>query len=105
MDGVIKLIGTAQRTQDENGMWRSTPSEKDIFCKVESVTRSEFYGGGRNGLNPEYVFTVFRGDYDGETVLEYDGNKYGIYRTYITDGDYIELYAERKGGTNGEGNS
>lgn len=105
MDGVIILIGAAQRTRDENGVWRATPVTRQVFCKVESVTRSEYFGGGRNGLNPELVFTVFRKDYEGETTLEYEGNRFGIYRTYIADGDYIELYAERKGGTNGsEGN-
>jgi len=35
-------------------------------------------------------------------VLEYKGNRYGIYRTYIGRNDTIELYAERKGGTNGK---
>ena len=38
----------------------------------------------------------------GETVCEYNGESFSIYRTYETDSDYIELYVERKGGTNGE---
>jgi hypothetical protein len=43
---------------------------------------------------------VFFGDYDGERLLEYNGKRYGIYRTYHGRGDQIELYVERKGGTN-----
>lgn len=105
MDGVITFLTAAQRTQDENGVWKTTPGTRQVFCKVESVTRAEFFGGGRNGLNPEYVFTVFSGDYQGEDALIYEGRPYGIYRTYIAEGDYIELYAERKGGTNGKGDS
>jgi hypothetical protein len=50
-------------------------------------------------LNPEYVFTVFFADYEDETVCEFHGKRYAIYRTYH-DGDQMELYAERKGGTN-----
>ena len=101
MDAVLILVGKT-RTQDEYGMWKETPTDRQIFCQVESVTRAEFFDGGRNGLNPEFQFTVFAGDYNGETVCKYEDKQYGIYRTYRVPGtDYMELYAERKGGTNG----
>ena len=79
-----------------------TPTKTEVFCECHSITRNEFFEAGRNGLNPQFEFTVFAGDYNGETVCEYNGLMYSIYRTYKTDGDYIELYVERKGGTNGE---
>lgn len=87
------------RTQDRYGVWQTAETTRDVFCEVESVTRSEFFDAGRNGLNPEYVFTIFFDDYEDETVCEYKGKRYGIYRTYH-DSDDLELYAERKGGTN-----
>ena len=98
---VITLIGYTQ-TQDENGVWRQTPQERIVYCQVDSVTRAEFYEGGRNGLNPEYRFTMFAYDYQGEDTVRYNGRAYGIYRTYMGRDDTIELYAERKGGTNGK---
>lgn len=97
---VITLIGQT-KTQNEYGVWESTETQKDVFCDVSSVTRAEFFDGGRNGLNPEYVFTMFYGDYNGETIAEYNGKRYAIYRTFHARTDVIELYAERKGGTNG----
>ena len=101
MDAVLILVSKT-RTQDDYGMWKETLTERQIFCQVESVTRAEFFDGGRNGLNPEFQFTVFAGDYNGETVCKYEDKQYGIYRTYRVPGtDYMELYAERKGGTNG----
>lgn len=100
MDTVIKLISQT-RTQGQDGVWTATTTSKEVFAQVNSVTRQEFYEAGRNGLNPEYQFTVFHGDYDDEEILEYEGKRYGIYRTYHIPGtDYLELYAERKGGTN-----
>lgn len=81
------------------------PTKKEVFCEKHSVSRSEFFNAGRNGLNPQFVFTMFAGDYDGETECEYDGDTYSIYRTYLTDSDYIELYVERKGGMNGKNNA
>lgn len=97
---MIKLIGTTY-AQDSTGVWRETPTERTVMCQVNSVTRSEFFDGGRNGLNPEFVFTMFQGDYDGESIVEYAGKTYSVYRTYLRRTDTIELYVERKGGTNG----
>lgn len=97
---VLTLIGTT-RTQDEYGIWRETPTARNVFCQVNSITRSEFFDAGRNGLNPEFMFSMFAGDYEGERACEYRGQKYSIYRTYLGRNDVIELYAERKGGSNG----
>lgn len=96
---VLTLIGKT-KTQNDYGVWVETETSRDVFCDVSSVTRQEFFDGGRNGLNPEYVFTMFFGDYEGETVCEFNGKRYAIYRTYHAKTDVIELYVERKGGTN-----
>lgn len=98
---VIKLIKTVQ-TQDDFGVWRPAETEREVFAQVNSVTRSEFFEGGRNGLNPEYVFTMFEADYEDERIVEYNGLRYAVYRTYIGRNDTLELYAERQGGTNKE---
>lgn len=97
---VIKLIST---TVDKNdyGIDVVTETEREVYCNVRSVDRREFHEAGRNGLNPEFVFTMFFGDYDGEAVVEYHGSRYAVYRTYQTRSDKLELYVERKGGTNG----
>jgi len=98
---VITLIGST-RAQNEYGVWVETPTRREVFCQVDSVTRAEFFDGGRNGLNPEFRMTMFFGDYCGERVLEYNGNTYAVYRTYQGRNDTVELYVERKGGTNGK---
>lgn len=97
---VLTLIAET-KTQDANGVWNNTETATDVFGQVGSVTRNEFFEAGRNGLNPEFVFTMFFGDYNGERTVEYNGNRYGVYRTYHGRNDTVELYAERKGGTNG----
>lgn len=103
MDGVIILIAeTPQR--DEYGVYKQVETQRQVFCKVHSVTRNEFFGGGRNGLNPEYMFEVFCGDYADERICMYESKRYAIYRTFKADGDYIELYAQREGGVNGKTN-
>jgi hypothetical protein len=70
-----------------------------VYCQVDSVTQREYFEGGRNGLNPEFKFTMFFADYHDEPIVEYDGKQYSVYRTYRTRTDKIELYVERRGGT------
>ena len=102
MDRSEELILVSEtKSQNDKGVWEVTTSERLVFCQVNSVTRSEFFEGGRNGLNPELMFTLFFGDYEGERTIKYKGQTYGVYRTYHGRSDTIELYAERKGGTNG----
>lgn len=92
-------------TYDDYGVARKQRTAKEVFCKVDSVTRAEFFEAGRQGLNPEYRVTMFFGDYNGEAVLGYKGRLYSVYRTYQAKTDIIELYVERQGGTNGTENA
>lgn len=98
---VITLLATT-KTQNEYGVWIETPTRRDVFCQVDSVTRAEFFEGGRNGLNPEFRMTMFAGDYNGERLLIYKDKSYSVYRTYQGRNDTLELYVERTGGTNGK---
>lgn len=97
-DDVIQLV-TETKAQDAYGVWNEVETLRQVFCRVSSVTASEFFEAGRNGLNPEYQFIVFADDYNGEDTIVYKNKRYGIYRTFLS-GDYIELYVQRKGGTN-----
>ena len=50
-------------------------------------------------MSPEIMLTTPAVNYAGETVAEYKGILYGIYRTYHKeDSDEMELYLRRKGG-------
>ena len=97
-EDVIQLVSIEQ-TQNAFGVWEKTETTRQVFCKVSSVSQSEFFEAGRNGLNPEWRFVVFGADYGDEETVIYNNKRYGVYRTY-RDGDFIELYVERKGGTN-----
>lgn len=97
---ILTLIAQT-RTQDDLGRWIASESSRDVFVQVDSITQSEFYDAGRNGLNPEYRFRVFFGDYENEELCEFGGQRYSIYRTYKRRDDTVELYVERTGGTNG----
>lgn len=96
----IELI-TVTRTKDQDGIDQKTEKSKTVYGYVDSVSAAEFFEGGRNGLNPEIRVTMTTLDYSGQTILVRGGARFGIYRTYKSGNGTIELYAERKGGTNG----
>lgn len=97
-----EIITLVKETQVRNdfGVYEPVTETRNVFCQVRSITRSEFFDAGRNGLNPEYEFDVFSGDYEGERTVVFRGQKYAVYRTYHGRTDVLELYVQREGGTN-----
>lgn len=88
-------------TIDQMGQRIATEKSTTVYATLQSVSRAEwtsYSATGRNGLVPAYVALVFNGDYSGETIAEYDGTRYGIYRTYERDDEIVELYMEKKAG-------
>ena len=94
MSDVLTLISRAI-TVDAYGNESVQESERTILCEVFSVSQSEFFAAANAELNPEYRFDVFFGDYKGEEIVKFNGDRFAIYRTYRR-GDTLELYAERK---------
>lgn len=97
---VCKLIDK-EYTQNEISVYEETEIKREVFCKVDSVTRSEWFEGARNSMKPELRITMFRYDYSGEMYLEYNDEIYKIYRTYFNKNDDIQLYVEKRVNTDG----
>ncbi len=98
MDGVAYLLS---KTYTEDMIGQRIPAEggRMIFVSEGAITRNEWFKAGQNGMNPEIMLTTPAINYAGETVAEYKGILYGIYRTYHKeDSDEMELYLRRKGG-------
>jgi hypothetical protein len=74
-----------------------------VFGDVDSVTQTEFFSGGRLGLQPQLKITIYDFEYHDEPIVQIDQKCYSVYRTYLVpDSDKIELYVEEKGGTKDE---
>lgn len=59
-------------------------TDKMCYCRVESVTRSEFYKARENGIQPLYMFVLSEyADYNGEKVVLYKGKRYRVIRSYV----------------------
>lgn len=96
----IAVLVSATYALDSYGVRRKTETQKQVYGYYDSVTASEMFEGGRNGLHPSFRFCMTDLDYDGQTILIRDNDRYAVYRTYRPNNGTIELYCEQKGGTN-----
>lgn len=72
---------------------------KEVYCDVKSITQTEWFEAGRIGIqHPAFVFVMNRNEYAGEEAVIYNGQRYGVYRTYMAKNENLELYCEAKGG-------
>lgn len=96
MDSLVTLVGQSYTT-DSLGQRIPTPTERNVWAHVQSVSRSEWFQGGQNGLRPSLVIYTPRVNYKGENTVIIAGKAYSVYRTYFNDAkDEIELYVEER---------
>ena len=94
---VIKLV-KKDYVKDENGVMQASETVRTVFCDIKSASASEWFEGGRNGLNPAYTMTMFEPDYNGEDVVIYNNVRYSVYRTYRSRNELLELHVQKEVG-------
>lgn len=65
--------------------------ERTIQCEVDSIGRGEWITAQQGGFQSEIMVRVFSASYNGESLAQYCGKTYEIYRTFQS-GDMTELY-------------
>lgn len=67
-----------------------------VLCKLQSIGRNEFYSASTAGLKPEKIFVIHGYEYNYESLIEFEGKRYSVIRTYANDFEEMELVCERK---------
>ena len=94
MNEQITLISS---TTCGNGIkLKVTENKHIVFCAKESISQREFFEANAAGLKAELKLKLWKQDYNGEQIAEYDGKRYKIYRTY-EQFDVIEIYLASEG--------
>lgn len=95
MADVLTLVRQTQ-TPDEYGDPVVYETRREVFCEVRSIGQKEFYQAHAVGLQPEIKFTLADYlDYEGEALVEHDGQQYRVLRTYRA-GQELELTCYRE---------
>jgi hypothetical protein len=97
LDDACNLISTYS-TKDDLGQAIIAEKLFMIFCSKLSITRAEFSSAGSAGHKPDMMLVVDSDSYDKEKLLEYQGKKYSIYKTFGRKDGFTELYCEEKQG-------
>ena len=99
---VLYLISKNSVQTNDYG-WEDHEIKTKVFCDVRSISQSEWFEAGRNGIDhPAFTFVINRNEYKNQQIVEYRGERYGVYRTYRAKNESLELYCEAKGGVYGE---
>lgn len=95
MNDVVTLIKQT-RGADDCGDPIFSESAREVFCSVRSVGQKEFYQAHAVGLQPEIKFVLADYlDYEDETLVEHNGQRYRVLRTYRT-GQELEIVCYRE---------
>ena len=95
MNEILTLI-TATQHADEYGDLVITETTREVFAKLGSIGQKEFYQAQAVGLQPELKFVLADYlDYDGEALVEHNGQRYRVLRTY-RNGQELELTVYRE---------
>lgn len=98
MEDKITLVFQSY-TKDSINQQRATEKLREIWCRVDSISRSEWSAASMQGLKPELMIITPRCNYCGEKVAIWRGKRYAIYRTYYdSSADEIELYLSQEVG-------
>lgn len=98
MDDIITLI-RQHRYRDDYGVEQvAGESKRTVFCDVQSTSRAEFFSAMQAGLKPSLIVQINPIEYHSETIAEYNGKRYSIYRTYRKNIDGLELYLQEEVG-------
>lgn len=68
----------------------------DIACAEISVSSTEFFRAGTNGIQSEKEILIDAESYEGQTHAEFDGEEYRIYRRYQRPSGLLELYLTKE---------
>lgn len=92
MTEVLNLI-KQQQGVDDYGDPVITETTRQVFCRAQSIGAKEFYQAQATGLKPEikFILTDYL-EHQGEELLEFNGTRYRILRTYRT-GQELEITA------------
>lgn len=62
-----------------------TEVKDTVLCRLLSVGGTEFYNAQVRGLKPEIKFIIHAFEYAGQKMVEFQGQKYRVIRTYEED--------------------
>lgn len=91
---VCRLI-TVIKIPDASRHYTTEETAAEVFCSVsKGVARGEFYEAMKAGRRLTATFEVYEDEYEDQELLEHEGVRYKVVRTFPTGYGTLELSCE-----------
>lgn len=98
---IIYLISEVLVEDEIGNTITSSSTSNKCYAKKQSVRTNEFYNASMVGLTPSCEFVIKRLNYNGESELEWNNDRYEIIRTIDPKNKFdIVLVCSKKIGVN-----
>ena len=98
---IIYLISEVLEEDEIGNTIVSSSTSNKCYAKKQSVRTNEFYNASMVGLTPSCEFIIKRLNYNGESELEWNNDRYEIIRTIDPKNKFdIVLVCSKKIGVN-----
>ena len=99
---IIYLIKQVKDMDDIGNYLPSSETKQKCYAKKQSVKTGEYYSAIEAGLTPNCEFVFNRLNYNGESELEWNNERYQVLRTIDPKNKFdIVLVCSKKIGVNG----
>lgn len=88
----IGLVTRHTVTDAEGYEIEGTTEVHYVYGNWQSITQTEFFSAGQQGIDAKIKFTVYASEYQGQQEILYGSKYFNVYRTYKVKEDLMELY-------------
>ncbi len=96
MAGMRETLTLITETIAQDAYQTVTRTQSIVFADKKPLYSGEFHAAKAQGIDLQYIMVVRAFEYDGQTMAIYNDREYSIYRTYMRDDDWCELYLSTK---------
>ena len=101
---IIFLEEFSNGEDDIGNQTSSLTSSNKCYAKVQSVRTNEYYSAVEAGLTPSVEFVIKKLNYNGESIVKWNNEMYGVIRVVEPKNKYdIVLVCSKKIGISGNG--
>ena len=94
---IIYLISKTQEEDEIGNISSSSETSNKCYAKVQSVKTNEYYNAVSIGLNPSIEFVIKKLNYNDESEIDWNNERYSIIRTIDPKNKFdIVLVASKK---------
>ncbi|MFB8675740.1 phage head closure protein [Enterococcus gallinarum] len=92
----IDLLKEDGFTSDQIGNQIPKYKRSTVMGYEDRLSRNEFYQAGQSGIDLSKLFVIHPFEYSNEKIVEFEGQKYTIIRSYPRDSEELEIVCQIK---------